>query len=166
MHQRATREGQQRLDQPALGRRVAVKAVLVHGIADALREVGFQLGGSDRKAIDEKHQVERILGVVQRMMHLAHDAQPIGRVCCWMVGLMASAGLNCTSASGFLRPTISTPRRSTSSVPCSFRHLRTRSASTLGRLAPWILLSCCQLSGWVASIQASRSGRYSAFCRS
>lgn len=61
---------------------------------------------------------------------------------------------------------ISTPRRSTSRVPCSFRHLRTRSASTLVRLAPWVLVRACQLSGWAVSIQASRSGRNSAFCRS
>ena len=65
MHQRAAGEGQQRLDQPALGRRVAIEAILVNGITHALGEVRLQLGGGHRNAIDEQHQVERILGIVQ-----------------------------------------------------------------------------------------------------
>jgi hypothetical protein len=43
---------------------------------DALGEVGLQLDGGDRQAVEEQHEVDAVL-VVQRVAHLAHDAQAV-----------------------------------------------------------------------------------------
>src|SRR6185312_13766032 len=69
MHQRATWERQQRLGYTALGMRVPVVAVLVHRVAHALGEVGLQLRRGYRDAVDEQHQVQRIVWVVGRMLY-------------------------------------------------------------------------------------------------
>ena len=80
MHQRAAGKGQQWLGHAALGVGHAVEAVLVHRVVHALREVGFQLGGGHRHAVEEQHQVERVLRRVRRVAHLAHHAQPVGGI--------------------------------------------------------------------------------------
>ena len=70
-------KGQQRLGVLALRLRVAVEAILVDRVLNALREVGLQLGGRDRHAVEEQHQVDAVL-VRGRIAHLPHDAQPVG----------------------------------------------------------------------------------------
>ncbi len=79
MHQRPAREGQQRLGGLALGLGVAVEAVLVDGVADALGEVGLQFRRGHRQAVEEQHEVDAVL-VVQRVAHLPHHAQAVGGV--------------------------------------------------------------------------------------
>ena len=69
----------QRLGVLALRLRVAVEAVLVDRVLDALGEVGLQLDRRDRQAVEEEDQVERIL-VGLRIVNLPHDAQAVGGV--------------------------------------------------------------------------------------
>ena len=78
MHQCPAGEGQQWFDVTTFRLRMTVETVLVDGIADALGEVGFEFGRGHGHAIDEQHQVHRLVGVVERVMHLAHHAQAIG----------------------------------------------------------------------------------------
>ena len=59
--------------------RVAVEAVLVDGVVDALGEVGLELDGRDREAVEEEHEVDAVL-VCGRVAHLPHDAQAVRRV--------------------------------------------------------------------------------------
>ena len=92
MHQRPAGEGQQRLGGLALGLGMAVEAILVDRVADALREVGLQLGRRHRQAVEEQHQVDAVL-VVQRVAHLPHDAQPVGGVAGQDVGVDGQGGL-------------------------------------------------------------------------
>ena len=51
MNQRALRKRQQRLCRLALGFGVAVKAVLVNGVAKALGEIGFEFGRGHGQAV-------------------------------------------------------------------------------------------------------------------
>lgn len=80
MHQGTAGESQQRFHQTALGGWVPVEAVLIDGIPYALGEIRFQFGGGHGNAIDEQHQVQRILWVVRGVTHLAHHAQAVGGV--------------------------------------------------------------------------------------
>ena len=86
MHQRTVRKTQQRLGQLPLVARVAVKAVLVNRIANALGKVRFQLHRGHRQAVEEQYQVDAVL-VVQRVAHLAHHAQAVGGVAGQYVGV-------------------------------------------------------------------------------
>ena len=70
---------QQRLGGLPFGLRLAVEAVLVDRVVDALGEVGLQLDRGHRQAVEEQHEVDAVL-VVQRVAHLPHDAQAVGGV--------------------------------------------------------------------------------------
>ena len=75
VNQRPALEGEQRLG--LLGRRVLrrpVLAVLGDGVLHRLGEVGLQLGGGDRDAVDEEHEVDAAL-VMQRVVDLPHHPQ-------------------------------------------------------------------------------------------
>ena len=62
MHQRPAGEGEDRLRRVAPGQlRQAVEAVLVHRVLDALGVVRLELGGGDRDAVEEQHEVEAVL---------------------------------------------------------------------------------------------------------
>jgi hypothetical protein len=90
--QRPVGEGEQRLGSLALGVREAVEAVLVDGVVDALREVGLELDGSDRQAVEEEDHVDAVL-VVQRVADLADDAEAVGLVAREDVGVDPQGGL-------------------------------------------------------------------------
>jgi hypothetical protein len=57
----------------AFGCGVAVKAVLVDGILDALGEVAFQFGGGDGDAVEEEDEIEAVF-IGERVADLAGDA--------------------------------------------------------------------------------------------
>ena len=92
VHQRAARERQERLRRLALGVRRSVEAVLLDRVADTLGEVGLQLDGRDWQAVQEQHQIDRVL-VVQRIAHLTHHAQPVGLVAGDDLGVGRERGL-------------------------------------------------------------------------
>jgi len=78
MHQRAAREVQQRFGKRlALRLGDAVETVLVHRRVDVLGEIGLELGGRHRNAVEEQHQVDDVVVVGAA---LAHHAQPVGGV--------------------------------------------------------------------------------------
>ena len=79
MHQRPARKAQQRLGVLAFRLRVAVEAILVHGVLNALGEIGLQFDGRDGQAVEEENEVERIL-VRLRVVNLPHDAKTVGGV--------------------------------------------------------------------------------------
>ena len=81
-----------------LGRGLAVEAVLVDRVADALREVGLQLDRGHRHAVEEQHEVDAVL-VVQRVAHLPHHAQPVGGVAGEDVGVHRQRRLELRPAS-------------------------------------------------------------------
>ena len=109
MHQCAIWKRQQRFGSALSFRaRLAVEAVLIHCIVHRLREITFQLNSSDRNTVEEKNQINRIL-IMQRITQLADDAQPIFGVPEKNSGFIAKAGLNWARASGWRRPSISTP---------------------------------------------------------
>ena len=70
----------------SLRSRVAVEAILVDGVLDALGEIGLQLSGSHRQAVEEQHEVDAVL-VRQRVADLPHHAQPVGGVASDDVGV-------------------------------------------------------------------------------
>ncbi len=70
VHHRPRPELQQRF---TLGQPVVL--VLQHRVGDVLGEVGLQLGGGDRDAVDEEHQVDAV-AVLRRVVHLPHHPQP------------------------------------------------------------------------------------------
>ena len=72
-------KAQQRLGVLAFRLRVAVEAVLVDRVLNALGEIGLQFDGRDGQAVEEENEVERIL-VGLGIMDLPHDAQPVGGI--------------------------------------------------------------------------------------
>ena len=76
VHQRAARKREQGLRRLPLRVRVAVEAVLVDGVGDALGEIGLELRGGHGHAVEEEHQVDAVL-VGLGVVHLAHDAEPV-----------------------------------------------------------------------------------------
>ena len=67
--------------------RIAVGAVLGHGVVDGLvREGVLQLGRGDGQSIDEQHEVDRI-GVLRRVAQLSDDGQAVGVVLGLEVGV-------------------------------------------------------------------------------
>ena len=135
------------------------------GVLNALREVRLQFDRRDRQAVEEQNEVERVL-VRRRVTHLPDDAQTVGGVARQNVGVHRQRRLELRQREGCRRPIISTPCRSTSSVPRSSSCLRMRSSSTPSAAAPWFLVSVSHALGCVASIQAMRSGGKSARARS
>jgi hypothetical protein len=79
MDEGAAGEGQERLDRPALRFRVAVVAVLVDRVADALGEVRLQLRRRHGQAVEEEDEIEAVL-VVERIAHLPDHAEAVGLV--------------------------------------------------------------------------------------
>ena len=116
MNQRPVGKGEQRLGGLALGPWMAIEAILVDRVADALREVGLELGRRHRQTVQEQHQVDAVL-VVQRVPHLPHDPQAVGGVASQDVGVDGQGGLELSQRQLLRRPSISIPCRSTSSVP-------------------------------------------------
>ena len=91
VNQRTGWKRQQRLGRLALGFGVAVKAVLVNGVANALGEVGLQFHCGHRQAVQKQHQVDAVFAV-QRVAHLAYHAQAVGRVTLQDVGVDGQRG--------------------------------------------------------------------------
>ena len=58
---------------------MAVEAILVDGVLNALREIGLQLDRRDRQAIEKQHEVDGVL-VRRRIADLPDDAQAVGGV--------------------------------------------------------------------------------------
>src|SRR5258706_857001 len=79
MHGCTAGEVQQRLDTLPLGSRIAVEAILVDGVVDALGEVGLEFGGGHREPVEEQHEIEAVL-VHGGVTHLPHHPQPVGGI--------------------------------------------------------------------------------------
>ena len=92
MDQRPAGEGKERLGGLALGPGLAIEAILVDRVADALREVGLEFGRRHRQAVQEQHQVDAVL-VVKRVPDLPHDPQAVGGVTGQDVGVDGQGGL-------------------------------------------------------------------------
>ncbi len=79
MHQGAAGEGEERFGGLAGGAWVAIGFVLPDRIGNVLGVIGLELGGGNRNAVEEEHQIESVL-VMQRITHLPHHAQAVGVV--------------------------------------------------------------------------------------
>ena len=91
VHQRAAREVEQRFGAGlALGARNAVEAVLVDGQVHVLREVGLDLGGGHRDAVQQQHEVDDVVVVGA---HLPQHAQAVGGVAGLQLGVHGQRGL-------------------------------------------------------------------------
>jgi hypothetical protein len=55
---------------------MAIKAVLVDGVANALGEVGLEFDRGHRQTVEEQHQVDAVFAMLG-VMHLAHHAQAV-----------------------------------------------------------------------------------------
>ena len=60
--------------------RLTVVLVLVNRVIDRLGVVRLQLGSCHGDAIDEEDQVNRIIGMLGRVVDLAHHPQNVGLV--------------------------------------------------------------------------------------
>ncbi len=83
MHQRPLREPEQRLTC-----RRPVEPVLVHRVPDRLCEVRLQLDCRYRDAVHEQHQIQRLVWMLRRVMHLTHHSHPHLRVRVERVGVV------------------------------------------------------------------------------
>ena len=101
MDQGAAGEREERLGGLAFGAGMAVKAVLVNGVADALGEIGLQLGGGDGDAVEEEDEVEAVL-VVLGIVDLAHHPETVGGVAGEDVGIDGQGGLELGHQQGLL----------------------------------------------------------------
>ena len=72
MYDRSTTKLQERLTL-----RQAVFAILPYGVINRLSVIGLQLGRRYRQAIDEEHQVNRIVWTLLRVVHLAYHSKPV-----------------------------------------------------------------------------------------
>jgi hypothetical protein len=75
MHQGPALELEQRF--VTIGGRVAgraVVAILGHGVAHVLGEIGFEFDGGDRQAVDKQDQVDGVVGFVAAIAELAYHA--------------------------------------------------------------------------------------------
>ena len=61
----------------AVSARVAVVLVLHLPPGDRLGELGLQLDGRHGQAVEEEHQVDGLLAIRHRVVHLPHHAQPV-----------------------------------------------------------------------------------------
>ena len=102
MDERPARKAQQRLGVLAFRLRVAVEAVLVDRVLDALGEVGLQFDGRDGQAVEEEDEVERVL-VRLRIANLPHDAQAVGGVAGEDVGVHRERRLELGEREGLLQ---------------------------------------------------------------
>lgn len=78
MHQRPGAETEQWLV-AAVGLGLAVAAVLLDGVVDALGEVGLELDGRDGDAVDEQHHVDAAV-VGGGEVHLPDDAETVAGI--------------------------------------------------------------------------------------
>ena len=78
-------------------------AILVDCVAYALREVGFQLHGGHRQAIEEEDEIEAVL-VLERVAHLPHDTQAVRRVAGEDVGVHRQRGPELRELHGLAQP--------------------------------------------------------------
>lgn len=92
VHQRPAGEAEQRLGRMPLGPRIAIEAVLVDGVLQDLGEVGLQLHGRDRHAVQIEHQVEAVL-VGGRVAHLPRHPQAVGLIAAGDLGVHAHGRL-------------------------------------------------------------------------
>ncbi|OIQ64516.1 hypothetical protein GALL_539340 [mine drainage metagenome] len=73
VHQGAGLELEQGFGLAALGvLRVPVLLVLLDGVGDVLGQVGLELSGGDRQAVDEQHEVDAVF-VMQAVVQLTDD---------------------------------------------------------------------------------------------
>ena len=57
--------------------RQAVLTILPYGVINRLSVIGLQLSRRYRQAVDEEHQVDRIVRALLRVMYLAHHSKPV-----------------------------------------------------------------------------------------
>jgi hypothetical protein len=86
MDKRPAWKAQERLSVLAFCLWVAVEAVLVDRILDALGEIGLQFDRRDRQSVEEEDEVECVL-VGLRIVNLPHDAKTVGGVAAEDVGV-------------------------------------------------------------------------------
>ena len=101
MDQGAAGEPEEGLGGLALGPRMAVKAILVYGVANALREVGLQFRGGHRDAVEEEDEVEAVL-ILLGIVDLTHHPETVGGVAGEDVGIDGQGGLELGHQQGLL----------------------------------------------------------------
>ena len=166
MDERPVRKAQERLGVLAFRLRVAVEAVLVDRVLDALGEIGLQFDGRDRQAVEEENEVERVL-VGLRIVNLPHDAKAVGGVAGEDVGVHRQRRLELGEREGLPQA---------DDVDAMAQHVER--AAIVELLADAVeqnglppprrafLVSASQALGCVASIQAMRSDGKRARARS
>jgi hypothetical protein len=91
VHQGPAGKGEQRLGGVSLGTGQAVEAILIDGVVHALGEIGLQIDGGDRNAVEEQPQVDAVF-IVKGILHLPDHAQPVDRVAGENLGVDSQRG--------------------------------------------------------------------------